>query len=649
VTILLAAAVLMLLLSSITLAQEPDAASTAADVSEAVERLMPDEEIVPEETVDEEIEEEDLGTAELVLEGSLRWTLGDTEALTTIPASEIAPGQSLADVLERVPGLDVRSSGGHGQLSVANLRGAHGEQVLVLIDGSPAAPGIAADLSALPLAAVESIEVLRGPQASRYGAGALGGVINLITRRPATQLPAAGSFYTPSVRDQITSAGEDTPVETPGLTTTAGTNGLFEVTVSATGADSVYNFSHLQADNDYRFERAGGATATRLNNESEQQQLWAQWRDGGLSHRLGLARMRRGVAGSGEFPTLQASLSRQNLWWQSAGSGWNADFAVSRTHFADPEPYLLEGAIENEDTRYRLSTSVGAYAGDRSIWGVRPRFDLIDSAEYGNHGRAGVDVTRFWDSRSGALSSQLELGVVASSDVGVDPVGRAGVGWDASSELHLYASAGLATRHPDFAELYLTGTGSVEGNPDLLPERVLSLEVGGSWHDSATRVDAALFASRFEESIIFAPLSAYLVRAINTGQSEVAGVELLFAQQLGNGASWKTAYTWLPVAQYESGVRLTRRARSHLNSTLTLPAGHWDAALELDVSSAVPADLFGNLWIEPRALLGLDLSRSIGASTLLLGVDNLLDESTRDSWNYPLPGREFSISWRTNL
>jgi len=104
-----------------------------------------------------------------------------------------------------VPGLDLVQSGGRGGLVQAYLRGAKSDQVLVFVDGvevnDPSSAAREADLSQIPLADVLRIEVLRGPQSTLYGSDAMGGVINIITRRgegPAHVALSAegGSFST---------------------------------------------------------------------------------------------------------------------------------------------------------------------------------------------------------------------------------------------------------------------------------------------------------------------------------------------------------------------------------------------------------------------------------------------------------------------
>lgn len=110
-------------------------------------------------------------------------------SVTVIDAGEIQRKQlkTLAQALRTVPGLDVVQAGGAGQQTSVFIRGASSSHTLVLVDGiniaDASSPSGAVDFSSLTLDNVERIEVVRGPQSTLYGANAIGGVINIITRK----------------------------------------------------------------------------------------------------------------------------------------------------------------------------------------------------------------------------------------------------------------------------------------------------------------------------------------------------------------------------------------------------------------------------------------------------------------------------------
>ena len=107
--------------------------------------------------------------------------------VTVIGRDEIARSgvQSLAELMQRQPGSEIVQNGGPGSVSGVFLRGANTQQTLVLVDGVRLASATtgATSLSAIPLDQIERIEILRGPASSLYGADAIGGVIQVFTRR----------------------------------------------------------------------------------------------------------------------------------------------------------------------------------------------------------------------------------------------------------------------------------------------------------------------------------------------------------------------------------------------------------------------------------------------------------------------------------
>ncbi len=122
---------------------------------------------------------------------------------------------TLADALSAVPGLRLSQSGGPGGSASAFIRGTNSDHVLVLRDGMPINDSSDANgafnFGVDTLADVERIEIIRGPMAALYGSGAIGGVINLITRRghqPGVHVAAdlAGG-YPAQIRDSAVLSG----------------------------------------------------------------------------------------------------------------------------------------------------------------------------------------------------------------------------------------------------------------------------------------------------------------------------------------------------------------------------------------------------------------------------------------------------------
>jgi vitamin B12 transporter len=126
-----------------------------------------------------------------------------TATVSVIPGEEIESKHyfSIGDALRSIPGVDVQQSGSPGKLTSIRIRGASTQQVQILIDGarvkSPASGTF--DLSSVSPDLIERIEIVRGPQSTLYGADAIGGVVNIITKRgsgdPTGFLSVEGGTY----------------------------------------------------------------------------------------------------------------------------------------------------------------------------------------------------------------------------------------------------------------------------------------------------------------------------------------------------------------------------------------------------------------------------------------------------------------------
>src|SRR5215831_16306607 len=100
---------------------------------------------------------------------------------------------SVDEAMRNVPGLEITRSGSYGKLSTLTIRGANANQIQVLVDGvrvkSPTTGQV--DLSDISPDLIDRIEVIRGPHSTLYGADAIGGVVNIITRRGTGPLSGA--------------------------------------------------------------------------------------------------------------------------------------------------------------------------------------------------------------------------------------------------------------------------------------------------------------------------------------------------------------------------------------------------------------------------------------------------------------------------
>ncbi|WP_275668543.1 FepA family TonB-dependent siderophore receptor [Oleisolibacter albus] len=140
--------------------------------------------------------------------------LKQAPGVSIITAEDIAkrpPVNDLAEVIRRMPGVNLTgnsASGQYGNNRQIDLRGMGPENTLILIDGKPVSSrdsirmgrsgerNTRGDSNWVPAEEVERVEVIRGPAAARYGSGASGGVVNIITKQPTDTLAGSVTLFT---------------------------------------------------------------------------------------------------------------------------------------------------------------------------------------------------------------------------------------------------------------------------------------------------------------------------------------------------------------------------------------------------------------------------------------------------------------------
>ncbi|MEI7035291.1 TonB-dependent vitamin B12 receptor [Fulvimonas yonginensis] len=434
---------------------------------------------------------------------------------------------SLVDLLEGLPGVTFAQSGGLGQQSSLFLRGTNSSHTLLLIDGvrvGTVSAGIPA-FEQLPVDQIERIEVVRGPRSSLYGADAIGGVIQIFTRRGEQ-----GGGLAPSLRVGVGSRGY-----TDGQLGLAGgdrhawynlslgrqiTDGINACRVGAAeafagcfadepDADAFRN-THALADAGYRWDNGTELAATWLDSKSYVEFDGAPYGN--------QARNRQQVAGArlsfdalGAWKvTLAAGRSQDDSHVYNDGAfvrygdsrrdqaSWQNDLALA-------ENQLLTLGMDWQQEH--LSSDTGYLADSRDDTGAFAQYQ-------GNFGRHEV---------------QLSLRHDDNQQFGGHTTGAAAFGYAFDHGLKLSASWGSAFHAPTFNDLYYPYGG---GNPDLQPETSRSAELGlaqqqGSWH-------WALNAYRTTIDQLIALDANYFPR--NISRARIRGLEGQFGTTL---AGWR--------------------------------------------------------------------------------------------------------------
>ncbi len=574
---------------------------------------------------------------------------GATRAVEVITATEIRrlPARTLSDVIGWALGADVQARS-PAQADVG-LRGSSAEQVLVLVDGvratDPQTGHFALD-QAVPLDEVGRIEVLRGAASAQYGADALGGVINIVTRAGSALLGAAAPASGASARLEGGSFG---------------TGALALRAESGTGGPRADAAGELSRSDGWR-----PGTDSRIGSGRA-----------GFAARLG-GRTLRGAAayaardfGARAFYTDPAApfdeYEKTRTATLEAGLDAPPDAALAL------EPRL---SVRRHDDDFMLRRSDPAfYENVHRSWQIggelvaRGRaFGRSDSSRGPVRLAAGTEAYRDL-LRSSSLGDRDESRAAAFGEVSAGAAGRAVVtaglreDWHsrygafaapslaaalwARPVLRLRAAAGRAFRAPTWTDRYYRDPANI-GNPDLRPERAWEGEAGADLLAAGgARLSVTGFVRRTSDLIDWvrptgAPPATTPWQAQNVGTATFRGAELEGSALDPLGTQWLLRATALAFSADAAAVASKYALRPLLRT----------AALSCDRVVARRVGIGGRAAYARREgeagywLLDARMSVEFGAAQLYLDGRNLGDARYLDVSRMAAPGREWDVGLR---
>lgn len=566
--------------------------------------------------------------------------------------------RSVGEFLLAAPGVTVHPLGGPGQPATLSLRGASADQSLVLLDGIPlqGAGGSAVDLSALPAALLSRMLVVRGVLGAQYGAGALGGAVELLPKAPGDRLEggaqvSGGSFTTARVAADVSGGGALVAVQ--GDHTAGDFDYARQLTPEISGSP-YYGFTRGNAD-----ATRGSALARLAQPLSAATELDVIFQGSAGE---------RGLPGPASAPT---PLSRERdlgglLGARLAGSAGDATWSARVWGRADRTQLLGVQAFGDcqdgtpgcarSDERYstaRGQAELGAPLGASNF----ARLSLSGGGEWiagtdtGSHRRAlaSAAASDDLDLPAGfALHPAARLDAVGR-DLGVSPALTAAWSPRPGAPFSLRAGWGLSFRPPTFNELFLK-SGGIAPNPDLRPERAGSIDAGAAFRSPHAQLSASVFYSDYGQLILYElNPSANQIKPFNIGSAHIWGLELQAVLPLGLGFTGEAAYSFLHSTN-GAGQDLPYRPPHRLFVRLARNGDRLEGYAESSFSSDMPRNQFG---VQLAAQLVFNAGAGVRAAGPLwidLEVKNLLDDQTlEDLFQYPLPGRSISLIARARL
>lgn len=569
-----------------------------------------------------------------------------TNAHTVFTRSDIdgLQARSVQDLLTRVPGVQVRMSGG---IPTYNIRGTNSNQTLVLVDGQRLAganDGIAR-IDFLNIDNIERIEVIRGPRASVYGADALGGVIQIFTRQGEAGLH-------PEVR---LAAGTDDTYERQVLLRGGNEHTRFSLGASLNESAAIdYTTDGVGQDRDDDLQRSKGLflridhqlnerikTGINLND-----QRGVQHYDDAYDTPPGNPRNQFRQSAYSAY--LEAVITDQLSSRLEAGRSSTRIKAIGAA-----QPWNLNSNATERDSLswlnlFRLSDNQNlTLAAD---W---YEDELSSDQVYTETSRHNRGLFAQYQTRIDQFGIEMGLRHDDNEHFGNENSGNLALSWFQSPASQWTLSYAQAYRAPTFNDLYHLGWG---GNPDLQPETARSAELQWRGQIADTELQMSVYRNDIEDMI--AADSNWTLQNIN--RARFNGFEASAQKHWGN-LSGALNLSLMDPRDRSTGKTLSHRAKRQLSTDVDYRLGDVNFGATWRVLSQRYADAANDTTLAGYGTIDLRSSWTLSPEVRLdLQVTNLLDReyhtgSYQRTWPvnefYGEMGRQalFAVTWTPEI
>lgn len=542
-------------------------------------------------------------------------------AVEVITAEEIlaAGVSSVEAALSLGANVGVNVYGDTGALATAQLQGATSNQVQVLLNGRPLNPGTSAsvNLSLIPLGDVERIEIVKGPASAEYGANAVGGVVNIITRAPDGS--AAGSAAA-----SLSTAGEKN--------------------VSVTGEGTLASAAYLVTAS------TSASPGTRINSDFAQQAVtgridW-EYRGGTLAVNARYSAREAGSPGPdggyGFPPTPQAREADRALdldleYRASDGLTARVYHSGNSIIYDDPDDAWTPHSKTDSQVTGVEAHKVVESGAHRVVLGGEYRHDLAESTFYTRAQSADslalyvedlIETETPWSfTLAGRLDSDSRYGEVVSP--------RAAAVYRLTDQTRVWGAVGRAFRAPSFNELYWGGARQLD--PEVATAYQLGAAVGP--------LDVTLY---YKDIVNYLKWNGS--EDVANVTSHMSGLDATYHWKVSEKVGVDLAYGWIDAVRASDNSRLTDVPKAVASATLRaeLPRG-WQALAKVQHQSAMQTNDYSTspaTIVTAPGFTVVDCSL-IGqvnpALSWQVKLENALDAGYEKVPGYPMPGRTLNV------
>ena len=548
---------------------------------------------------------------------------------------DAATGRTLAELLAQESGVQVWSNGGLGKVASVSLRGLESRHTLLLVDGVRFGSATVGNPSwdNLPLDAIERIEIVRGPLSGLYGSDAVGGVIQVFTRRGQTGFHPDATVTLGSHAYREAAAGARWGV--------GALDGSLRVQHRRTDGVSATNprvpFGSYNADTD-GFEQTSlsGRLGARLGT----------WRaDLTLLKALGSSQLDDGPGADS-----LADLDTRVVSLEAAGplsDGWRTSVLVSEARDGlntrvSASAFAALGTIGTTQRQLTWSHQLNTPLGTALVLAERVQQTVErPGTPFAVSERSISGVAVGLSGEAGAHRWQANLRRDRNSQFGQKTTGALAYGLAVAPGLTAHASVGSSFVAPSFNQLYFPGF----GNPLLLPEEGIQRELGLVWRQGAVTSRLVAFDNRIRGYISSGPLPTNIPRVTVDGVS--ASVDAVLGAWTLAGSIDSLQPLNATAGTANAGRVLPRRVQDSGRLSVDWRGG----ALRLGGSVQAFGERFENVSNTTRlgGYATLDLRAEWALSpgwALAFRLNNALDKAYENVLGYNQPGREAYVSLR---
>ncbi|RCW41153.1 MULTISPECIES: TonB-dependent siderophore receptor [unclassified Halanaerobium] len=542
---------------------------------------------------------------------------------------EESAANNVAELLQSTGSIHIKDKGGVvGQKDVI-IRGMRGRQILILIDGQPYNnPNDGSlRLESIPVEFIKKIEVLKSPSSAVYGANAMGGVINIITKdaddfKKTNLKLEAGSFDTQKYSISHSFSGDNSSLTL-----------IYDKLLSDGHRDnSSLDREDLFLKYNYNISNYSDITLSFKNNDSET-----------------------------DYPGQDADYLPEGFLAASSGSREDNDQNVNLT---------FNQKLENKDRK------ISIYNNDRELTDLS--WDTVTDIS-----KKGISINETYYLKNHTLSCGLDLTEnkvkkdAKSSDYeeknnnkaifiqdkmyykdktifniggryddhevyGSEFSPRLGIVYKISDQLSFNANAAESFRAPTFVDLYYPGF----SNPDLEPEKAESLDIGFKHQTQKSKKELTFFNRNVEKMILLD--GSYIPQNIDS-DVEMNGFEILYSRKINDKFDFDVNYTYLDTKEENSSEQIGDMPYHTLNMDMTYQMSSIKFILN-NRYTGERTDYNSKEDMPSHFVSDLKIIKNINEDNKLsLSINNIFDEEYEVVDGYPMPERNYMLTLSTKF